>query len=224
MSIEKAFLDSLGIRFFHGQNPQLLLNYNKDPDQGPPSLAHLKATDYLEKHYISKELYQSYFKFSFVRNPWARMVSIYRYFEYHRFLNFEDFLLKVFPKIQEKRAYFVGPQYDYIYNDNGDLQVDFVGRFENLNADFAIVQNEVDFSVGKLQHINKKAHNHKWYNRWNLKFVAKQLKKNPEFFSKVSFKQLNDSHYTEYYNEHTLNLVSEIYRKDVECFNYKFGD
>ncbi|MCH4821595.1 sulfotransferase family protein [Gramella lutea] len=222
MSIEKAFLDSLGLSFFEGQNPQLLLNYNKDPEQGPPSLGHLTACDYVEKSYITKELFDSYYKFTFVRNPWARLVSIYRYFEYHRYLKFEDFLVKIFPKLQQERSYFVMPQYDYIFCGKGNKKLDFVGKFENLKEDFKVIQKNMAFPVGSLEHINKRNLNYNWYSRWNLKFVARQLKKNPEYISRINLRQKAKSKYQDYYNSNTKAIVSEFYKKDIEYFNYQF--
>jgi hypothetical protein len=126
MSIEDSFIRSLGLRFFKGQCPPLLLSYNQDQIIGPPSLAHLPPKDYVKKSYLSQELFDRYYKFSFVRNPWARTVSIYKYFQYHRILSFEDFMRYRFPELWKDRYDFVRPQVDFLYDENGQQLVDFI--------------------------------------------------------------------------------------------------
>src|SRR5262245_2591511 len=48
----------------------LLLRPNDNPAKGPPRLAHLRAEEYVQFGYLPPEKFASYFKFSFVRNPW----------------------------------------------------------------------------------------------------------------------------------------------------------
>ena len=222
MSIEKAFLNSLGLSFHNGQNHSLLLSYNTDPSQGPPSLAHLAASDYVEKSYLTDELFNSYFKFTIVRNPWSRMVSIYKHFDYHRYMTFEKFLEFQLPVLQEKRGYFVMPQVRYIFDDNGNKLVDFIGKFETIQRDFECVRKNISTSVCSLEHINKSPIPHNWYSRWNLKFVGDKLWKSPKVLTHISLTSKQYSNYREYYSSHTKLKVEEIYREDIETFNYSF--
>ena len=76
-SIEHCFIRSLGLTW--ETRAPLLLRYNDRPELGPPSLAHLKYSEYSEYKYITEEQIQTYFKFAFIRNPWSRLVSIYKY-------------------------------------------------------------------------------------------------------------------------------------------------
>ena len=224
MSVEKAFLDSLGLSFHKGQNHSLLLSYNQDHKQGPPSLAHLTAKEYTNKSYVSKEIFDSYFKFAFIRNPWSRMVSIYKYFNYHRVLSLENFIRFKFEALQEERNYFLMPQTNYLYNENGDQLVDFIGRFENFENDFDRVRKQISFPVSRLLHINKTQNFHNWYSRWNLKFVFKNIKKDPVLLKNLSLNQGNFTNYTDYYSSDAFQMVYDIYRTDIEKFGYDFGE
>tara|TARA_R100000005_G_C4995619_1_gene202520 strand:- start:326 stop:1027 length:702 start_codon:yes stop_codon:yes gene_type:complete len=40
----------------------------------------------------------------------------------------------------------------------------------------------------------------------------------------VHIKKRNHKHYTEYYDEETISLVSKMYNRDLQVFNYTFGD
>ena len=97
---------------------------------------------------IGKNIYDDYFKFCFVRNPWARSVSRYNYFNSisKSKISFKNYLLKDFQ-----------PQKERISDSKGNIIVDFIGRYENFEDDFKKVLNKINISYKKekLQHFNK---------------------------------------------------------------------
>lgn len=134
-SIEQVFLELLGLTW--QTRAPLLLRHNDRSELGPPKLAHLKWWEYVAHKYMTQKPFDEYFKFVFVRNPWARVVSMYKYFGFHRKCSFKDFLMKDFrSRIWSEFHWFVGPQSGFICNDDGRLMIDFVGRVENLQPDF----------------------------------------------------------------------------------------
>ncbi|WP_309495539.1 sulfotransferase family 2 domain-containing protein [Sulfurovum sp.] len=151
------------------------------------------------------EKFNSYYKFTFVRNPWDRLVSGYEYLLQggnktgdlyfqdlfmKKYDTFDKFVLNYLDKDKIHEHGLFGPQYLYIYDYKGKCQVDFVGRFENIEQDFLKVVKHLNIN-DKLPHTNKSKRND----------------------------------YTSYYtNKEVLNKVSDLYKKDIELFNYTFDD
>jgi len=85
---------------------------------------------HLVRAYVGDEVWRSYFKFAFDRNPWDRQVSWYFYKTKSKATrpSFEHFMAS------RRRAYVDNHE---IYMDDGALAVDFLGRYESLDADLA---------------------------------------------------------------------------------------
>lgn len=79
--------------------------------------------------YVGEEIWRSYYKFTFERNPWDRQVSWYHYKTKSKTRRppFEAFLK------DRRRAYV--ENFD-LYSSDGAICVDFVGRYESLEEDF----------------------------------------------------------------------------------------
>jgi hypothetical protein len=101
------------------------------------------STDFLQ-HLTASELrdllgdeFKDYFRFAFVRNPWERMVSVYFY---HRKVTGQTMSFHEFLKWGEdhQRNHLV-PQHEFVVDKDGNLLVDFVGRFERMSEDFSKV-------------------------------------------------------------------------------------
>lgn len=105
---------------------------------------------------MDREIFDSFFKFSFVRNPWDWQVSLYHYIldrpknpgyeETKKMGSFRNFVFS-----REKLSF---TQTSCLVDESGNLLVDFVGKFENLDQDFQSICHKVDISAS-LPHINK---------------------------------------------------------------------
>jgi len=109
---------------------------------------------------VPQDIMREYFKFAFVRNPWDRLYSAYAYLkELHDRLHggFEPWLRFVCAEVRE-RKYEPGahhaPQADYLLHEGIEV-LDFVGRYENLQQDFATVCSKLGVAAGQLPVLNK---------------------------------------------------------------------
>jgi hypothetical protein len=211
-SIEHVFLSNLGMSW--ELRAPLLLRENNLPELGPPSLSHLHAVDYVRKNYISEEIFDEFFKFSFVRNPWSRLVSMYTYLGYFRFYEFNYFVQKVVPKLLcSSKSWFVGPQAKYLYAEDGRCLMDFVGRFESLQVDFNTVCGHVGLEHINVPHVNKGKNTGGGIIKRIGKFSIEKIT--------AGYIPRYDS-YRAYYSQESIDKVACLYKDDVEKFRYDF--
>lgn len=217
-SIELFFKKALGLP--PKAKAPLTLSRNKVREIGPPHLTHLKAYEFYQNQYVSEEQFDTYFKFSFVRNPWDRVVSFYKYSNLDLLISFETFVMKELPKLIKERSYFYAPQYDFIYHEGKKL-VDFIGRFENLQNDFNKVCDTLGISDFKLPHERK---NKVITLKKRVNETYKKLKRRPRLLFKYSPDKIDSSYYKDYYaeSESLKEKVYELYKNDIKKFNYSF--
>ena len=191
-----------------------------DPSFIPDRTLRYVITGHIRPRFIRKavgeEIWNSYFKFVFVRNPWDWVLS-----QYHQnFVNIrhrikhplhlfqavyysnlglknnqkfteKDFFrhwekMKNFRGIKEETNYF---QYQFIEESNGEKMVDFVGKYENLEADFNYVCDLLSLKNTKLPVLNKSK-------------------------EKLSYQKM--------YTDEAKILVEEKYKKDIDLLGYSF--
>lgn len=100
------------------------------------------------------------FRFSFVRNPYDRYASVLFNLGFATRKSFEDFTINIFAKEYEQRMKENNFEWQplwsmskYLVFDE-KLEVDFLGRFENLLEDWKKVCEMIDYDF-KLPHHNK---------------------------------------------------------------------
>lgn len=171
---------------------------NGKPNNGSNfSFKHLTAS-YAKILY--KDYWNDYFKFSIVRNPWSRMVSMCKFPFYGcKIMNGK---LSVNEYMQKWPAIEIDPRTNCNIKDHGVIydncvyknllsdDLDFVGRFENLEESYIFVKQAIGLD----------------------------LKNFPCHPNQSSRKK----HYTEYYDDETREIVAKKYAKDIEYFGYKF--
>jgi hypothetical protein len=165
------------------------------------NVGHHSASFY-EKIY-GELLFNQYFKFAIVRNPYDRLYSAYAYLSkgggsskdeafarQHGIdkLSFEDFVEEW---ISPERIYLglhLVPQTFYITDTNDNVIIDYVGYFENLNNDFDLIKMRLG-NIGDA-----------------LKLYNTSARK---------------SSYKEVYTKSMFDKVYHIYRLDFKLLGYK---
>ena len=98
-----------------------------------------------------------------------------------------------------------------LYDNNGHLLVDFVGKFETLQQDFDQVCIQLGFNDSRLPHINS-----------SDKKSRELRRKARNIFHRNKESSLR--RYNEFYDEETREYVAELYQADIKNFNYCFDD
>lgn len=163
--------------------------------------SHRKIMDY--KKIFSPSTFKKYYKFTFVRNPWDRLVSTYFFLKkggltekdkiwadlnISTYSCFEDFVNNWLNEDNISKSLHFQHQYVFLEDENGNLPIDFIGRFENIEKDFLIISEKLG--------------------------IDRELKK-----SNSSERNID---YRSYYNDETRRKVLKVYKKDICLFNYNF--
>ncbi|SCY73622.1 sulfotransferase family 2 domain-containing protein [Desulfoluna spongiiphila] len=134
---------------------------------------------------IDANKYNLYFKFGFVRNPWGRLYSAYNYlvnknnyYPYGKYwwLNeydsFDRFVIKGLTKELVENDMFFASQVSYLKNLSGEIDVDFIGKFESINDDYIYIAKKLGITKD-LEKIGASAKNIDYYSEYSNDMIKK---------------------------------------------------
>ena len=138
---------------------------------------------------IGRRQFENYFKFGFVRNPWDRVVSLYERTEPMQMkdkMSFEQFVDWI--QFSSATCIHSSPhryQLDWFLDGSGHMLADFIGRFERLNEDWAVVADKLGITEKMLPHAreNPRArHYTEYYNPRTRDLIAQKFRVDIEHF------------------------------------------
>ena len=145
------------------------------------------------KSRLTDRIWNEYFAFAFVRNPWDWNVSLYFYLmgnkrlPAHRAVSNTSFS----EYIKRRCASQPAQQIDFIGDRDRNLLVDYVGRYENIQEDLDCICNRLHISPLQLKKRN------------------------------IS-KMRPGSDYRSFYDSETSSLVARCFADDIRLFQYCF--
>jgi hypothetical protein len=147
---------------------------------------------------VGEEIWDKIFTFSFVRNPWDRMVSLFHYrkivaknipenmtFSEYIYLLRRDRGTGLF----QYHGYYYGNA-DYLLGDHDEILVKFIGRYENRERDILHVAKSTGIhDIGTV--------------------ITQKSRETVEPYSR-------------YYTAESREIVADLFRKDLDVFGYTF--
>lgn len=125
-----------------------------------PRHAHIIAA----KEMLPELYFDSLYKFAFVRNPWDLQVSSFYHIRRERpdamngIKDFNDFMRWKFDPDRPYQYHIdtsLSLQSDYLIDLHGNMQIDFLGRYESLEEDFLKIVSMLNLPVKPLPHKRK---------------------------------------------------------------------
>ena len=198
--VERNLIENTG-KFKFQIKGQELLSYPKKDGHVMIGEGKHNCINYYKDNLQSTE-FDNLYKFTFIRNPYARLFSLYKYMQvnsnnvYVHRNNFKQWTNLIIQKINNGEDYSFLTGYsiimsDYIsYNNNKYNSMDFVGRVENLEEDFA--------KVCGLNNITQK------------------------FADPINPNKKSSNGYRIHYSTELQKKCEKVFEKDLNLFDYDF--
>ena len=172
------------------------------------------------KEVLGNALYDRLWKVAMVRNPWDRYVSNWKWLtrdacKYNNYTKNENSFTTFETFVKESQRCFgsnlIRPydhqrwhlrnQTEHIVDVNGEIMVDYVGRFENIQEDFNKICEKAGVTL-ELPYLNRVGH-----------YSGEEEKSKP-----------TKTHYSTYYTQELVDIIAERCKPDIEYFKYDYKE
>ena len=130
--------------------------------------------------------WNNYYTFTIVRNPWDRMVSVYEYiFQSDKWMKYPIFSRWIIQNKRNIKRSIARPQTDWILDENGNVLVDHIFKFEDLKTAWKQICNDLDIEHNALEMLLPSIHDHysKYYSPKTVEIVRETYKEEIEMFN-----------------------------------------
>ena len=144
---------------------------------------------------VGDEVFNRYYKFTIVRNPWDKAVSQYCFMskrdDLRDFIGMksDDSFKKYLELTKRKKHVQWEPQVSFLRDINGELLIDYIGRFEKLHKCADAIFSHLSIQNQSIPHINKS----------------------------------DRKTYQKYYDEESIEMIREMYAEDINVFEYRYN-
>lgn len=156
-------------------------------------LQHLLARQIRQE--VGPHVFDAYFKFAFVRDPFDKAVSQYHYMrgrdDLREFIGMrQDDSFKTYLRLTRQRVHVQWEeQWKFVLDERGRPMMDFVGRFESFEADVRRVLDRLSVAAPTIPHTNR----------------------------------TERGRYEDYYDDEAAAIVASMYHRDLDLFGYAFA-
>ena len=169
------------------------------PQKGLVTFGHFSCRELLDQGYINRGFFNSAYRFGFVRNPFDRAVSLYKYFARNQTIapemEFIDFCRQLHSREIEPVGLYnlrgwsqANPQVEWFRG----LNLSYIGRTETISEGMHVASDALKLQLPEVPVVNQSEGKHK-------KFSA-------------------------YYCDESKDLVRRYYLEDFEAFGYDPDD
>lgn len=153
--------------------------------------------------HVGEDVWNDYFKFTFERNPWDKVLSRYAYYKrstggFYRTFTGKEPSLRTYLALRVLKGYTTNlgrvrlPSYYACYTERGRLAVDFIGRLESREAHLAEIARRLGLALDTSIWTNKRS----------------EAERVP---------------YTEAFRPWMLRLIERAFAKDLALLRYEYG-
>ena len=153
-------------------------------------IGHHYAVHYKE---ADPDKFKNYYSFAFVRNPFDRLVSSYFYLRnggrnkydsewsnkyLSNYSSFESFILSLGDLSTQKEItdwVHFKPQYLFVCDNESNIIVDFIGKYENLENDFNKVIKKLGIETSLLQENTSERKSYETYYNENTRDIVREI-------------------------------------------------